>query len=559
MEAKTSRSFAANVIIIFTAQIVVKLLGMLYRLVITNIDGFGDAGNGYYSAGFQIYTLLLAISSVGIPNAISKLVSERVVVSDYAGAKQIFKTAFFIFAVIGFVLSAFMFAFSKQIAHYVLNMDGAEYTIAALAPSIFFVCISSVLRGYFSGMNRMNSMSVSQIIEQLFKSVLSVVFVLAAADALPEIMSGWANLATTVATVASTLYLIHVYAMDNRNKHFAYKCSIRKNFVYTAKTILVIAVPISLCSVITAFSRIVDTATITRGIETAFAAYIPPQGIAGTDGFVPGIVNPTLEELNHEAVRLAGMLSKSDTLINLPLALNIAFATVLVPTISKFIAVGNREKADAYIHFSILTSIVLVLPCAAGYIVLAEPIYNLIYPNAPLGYDLLRLSAVSLVFTALNQTITGALQGMGKVHIPALALAAGCVIKIVLNIILIAIPQINIYGAVIGSIVCQITVFIIEWMSLSKAAKGRFSLKKLFVKPLICNVLMSVLTYYAYEASFQILSSNTAAVIISIAASAVFYGGLLLCFRIFEKEQLLRIPFFGKIILFFDQRHVQSK
>lgn len=559
METKKSKSFTANVFIILAAQIAVKLLGMLYRMVITNIDGFGDAGNGYYSAGFQIYTLLLALSSVGIPNAVSKLISERAALSDDTGADRIFKTALLIFAVIGLVLSAVLFGLARPIAHYVLNMDGAEHTIAALAPSIFFVCISSVFRGYFSGMNRMRVMSVSQIIEQVFKSVLTVVFVLTAAGALPEILSGWANLATTAATVTSALYLAFVYAADKDSGNRADMRGIRKNFVYTAKTVLAIAVPISLCSAITAFSRIVDTATITRGIETAFFAYIPAHGAVGMEGFVPGISNPTVEELNSEAVRLAGMLSKSDTLINLPLALNIAFATVLVPTVSKFRTVGNSDKAGNYIFFSILTSIVLILPCAVGYMVLAEPIYRLIYPNAPLGYDLLRLSAVSLIFTALNQTITGALQGLGKVYTPAVALLAGCAVKIILNIGLIAVPWINITGAVIGSIVCQGIVFIIEWLSLRKAAAGKFPLKKLFIKPLLCTALMGILAYYAYRTSFRLFSSNTAAVIIAIPLSAIFYGALLIVFQVFEKEQLLQLPVLGKVMTWIDQKHTAHK
>lgn len=556
MGAKKGKSFIANIIIIFSAQIVVKLLGMLYRLVITNIEGFGDAGNGFYSAGFQIYTLLLALSSVGIPNAISKLISERVAVSDHIGAKRVFRTALIIFAVVGLVLSALMFTLARPIAHYILNMDGVEYTIAALAPSIFFICISSVFRGYFSGINRMNIMSVSQIIEQVFKSVLTVVFVFAAVDMLPEIMSGWANFATTVATVVSALYLIYKYIRNNDYKGAAFERGVKRNFAKTAKTILVIAIPISLCSVITAFSRIVDTATITRGIETAFAAYIPPHGVAGAEGFVDGIVNPTLEQLGDEAVRLAGMLSKSDTLINLPLALNVAFATALVPTISKFQAVGDKDRAGSYIYFSILTSIALILPCAVGYIMLAEPIYDLIYPNASLGYDLLRFSAIGLIFMALNQTITGALQGMGKVYVPAIALAVGCIVKIILNIVLIAIPQINIYGAVISSIVCQFIVFLIEWISICRLARGRFNLKNMLVKPVICSALMGVLTYISYRGVYQLSSSNAAAVILSIALSAIFYCVLIVLFKVFEKDQLMRIPVLGNIIMFIDKKRM---
>ncbi len=155
MSEGKSKSFVSNVIIILSAQITVKILGMFYRMVITNIKGFGDAGNGYYSAGFQVYTLLLALSSVGIPNAISKLISEKTAVSDYGGAKKLFKTALLIFSSAGIILSMGLFFSSAWIAEDILDMEGAKYTLAALSPSIFFVCVSSVFRGYFSGINKM--------------------------------------------------------------------------------------------------------------------------------------------------------------------------------------------------------------------------------------------------------------------------------------------------------------------------------------------------------------------------------------------------------------------
>ena len=307
MSKSKPKSFVSNVLIILFAQIIVKLLGMLYRMVITNIDGFGDAGNGYYSAGFQIYTLLLALSSVGIPSAISKLISERAALRDYRGANKIFKTALLIFAFIGAVLSIVLFFSSASTACYILNMDGAKYTLAALSPSIFFVCVSSVFRGYFSGINKMQVMSLSQIIEQIFKSVLTVLFVLAAVGQDAKFMSAYANLATTAATVFETLYLAFAYKCKKEITPVTYKSALKTDFMPVAKKILMLAVPISICSVISAVNRIIDTATITRGIETAFKLYIPAHIGAAA------IINPDSAQLNAEAVRLSGMLSKSDT------------------------------------------------------------------------------------------------------------------------------------------------------------------------------------------------------------------------------------------------------
>ncbi len=263
-----SKSFVSNVMIILSAQIIVKLFGMIYRMVITNINGFGDAGNGFYSAGFQVYTLLLALSSVGIPNAISKLISEKVALSDYDGGNRIFKTALCMFSIIGMILSIGLFFLSGPIAKSLLHMEGAKYTLAALSPSIFFVCVSSVFRGYFSGSNNMQVMSVSQIIEQIFKPILTIVFVLVAVGNAAEIMSAYANFATTIATIFGTLYLIYAYQYK---KHVRQITPVNKTaFFSVAKKILLIAVPASLCSAISAMNRMIDTATITRGIEEAF-------------------------------------------------------------------------------------------------------------------------------------------------------------------------------------------------------------------------------------------------------------------------------------------------
>ena len=141
---ENTQSFMNNVTIILISQVLVKVLGMVYRIVITNIDGFGDEGLGFYNVGFQIYTLLLAISSVGIPNAISKMVSERVALDDYKGAHKIFKTALLLFSIIGLVTTAVLFFGADIFAQHIIKIDGSQYVMRALAPSLFFVCVSSV-------------------------------------------------------------------------------------------------------------------------------------------------------------------------------------------------------------------------------------------------------------------------------------------------------------------------------------------------------------------------------------------------------------------------------
>lgn len=532
------QTFMSRVLFILMSQVVIKLLGLVYRLVITNVEGFGNIGNGYYSAGYQIYTLLLALSSVGIPNAISKMVSERLAVGKYRQAKRIFKTALLLFAVIGAFFSFLMYFGADFIALRMIQLDGVQYTLQALAPSVFFVCISSVIRGYFLGHQDVRVSGTSQVIEQIFKTTLTIVFVLMLVTESAEIMAAAANFATTVAIVVSFLYLLLYY------RHHRAKLNTipdgappeapddaEHGFFRVASSILWISIPISLSSTIAAFARVIDTATITRGITAAFGGGIPG---------VPGI--PTADMLNEEVARLSGMLSKSDIITNLPLALNIAFATVLVPSIASALAKGNRKEASDRVSYSLLVSTLLILPCATGLITLAQPIFDLIYPATNDGADLLQLAAVALIFTALDQTICGALQGIGKVFAPAIGLLCGAFVKVILNLILIRIPSVNIYGAAYSSIVCHVVAFSVCFYLLHRAIPLKVPFGKFVVKPVLANILMGAFSIGAYALLYRLTSSNAIGTLGSIALSVAFYAVVIAVMRVLDRDELLQLP-----------------
>ena len=571
IKSEKTHSFMGNVAIILFAQIMVKVLGLVYRMVITNIDGFGNTGNGFYNAGFQVYTVLLAISSVGIPNAIAKMVSERAALNDYRGAHRVFTSALKLFAVIGIICSVILFAGSDFIAVHIMNMDGAQYVMRALAPSLFFVCISSVIRGYFQGLSDMRATSFSQMLEQVFKCTLTIVFVILTVGVMPkamqfltritllyapdgvtppEIMAAWANFASSAATVISFVYLLIFYLKRRATINERIQNSTAKTETASTKRlmkmILLLSVPISLASIITAVNRVVDLATITRGIELAFA-----NGIPEIEG-AKAIANPTAAQLNTAAVTLSGMLSKSDTLFNMPLAVNIAFATVLVPSIAGAIAKGETKEASEKTSYSVLISILIILPCAIGYIVLAEPIYNIIYPATPDGYDLLSLMSVALVFSALTQTITGALQGIGKVYVPAVSILIGCIFKVVLNVTLIRIPSINIYGAAISSIVCQIVAFLINFFVLIRYIPIKLSLGKYIAKPLVSGIVMGAVAFGMYTLLAKVMGTgyinNLITTVVSIGVSAVVYFGFVFALRIMSKDDILLLPAGGRIL-----------
>ena len=207
-------TFMQGVITLIFSQVMIKLLGLVYSLYLTNREGFGDKGNGIVAAGYQIYAMLLTISSIGVPNAISKLVSERIAMGDHKGAYRIFKIAFATFAMIGLVGSLMLFLGAHTIATYWLQIPEAEMTLVALSPAIFFVAISSVMRGYFNARQNIKATARSQTIEQIFKTALTIILVEIVAiisNASTEWMAGGATLATTLATFAGFGYLYLFY------------------------------------------------------------------------------------------------------------------------------------------------------------------------------------------------------------------------------------------------------------------------------------------------------------------------------------------------------------
>lgn len=213
-KSNKKETFMQGVLTLIFSQLLIKLLGLVYSLYLTNREGFGDKGNGIVAAGYQIYAMLLTISSIGVPNAISKLVSERIAIGDHKGAHRIFKIAFATFTVIGLVGTLLLFFGAHMIANYWLQIPEAEMTLVALSPAIFFVAISSVMRGYFNARQNIKATARSQTIEQIFKTSLTIIFVEIVAiisNVSTEWMAGGATLATTVATMAGFGYLYLFY------------------------------------------------------------------------------------------------------------------------------------------------------------------------------------------------------------------------------------------------------------------------------------------------------------------------------------------------------------
>ena len=419
MPNEKKQSFMQGIMTLMFSQVVIKIFGLVYKLYLTNKRGFGDAGNAIYNSGFQIYALLLTISSIGVPNALAKLISERISIGDNQGAEKIFKVGFTFFSVIGFFGSAVLFFGSEFIANVWLQIPEAKLSLIILSPSIFIVSLISVYRGYFNGYENMKPMAQSQTIEQITKTIATVIIVeiICYAFGYKEttgIMAAGANLATTIATFISFIYLCYLYVKKKKYDRMHKNCK-RYRSVRTlevVKKIIIIAMPLTISAILGSLNKNIDSVTVVRGLKNFM----------------------TEEQAKIQYGILSG---KIDTLVTFPLSFNIALATALVPAISAAKAKGDKKNIEKRVSFSILITILIALPCCIGMIILAKPILQMLFPNASSGEFIYKISSISIIFIAIEQTVNGALQGLGKVNIPVLALAIGVGIKLMLIIVLV--------------------------------------------------------------------------------------------------------------------------
>lgn len=524
-KSRAKESFMQGVFAMMFSQVLIKFIGLIYKLYLTNREGFGDEGNAIYTSGFYIYSLLLTLSSVGIPNAISKLVSERVALGDNKGANRIYKIAFLTFGLLGLIGTGILFFGAHYISNVIIQIPEAELTLVALSPSIFFVSLLSVIRGYFNGNSTLKVTANSQTLEQIFKTVLTILFVEIVAIVMKAdttIMAAGANLATTVATIGSFIYLF-VYYKHNRILSINKPGVITKKESVTKiiKNILQVSIPISLSAVLSSINKNIDSTTVVRGLKSFME-----EGAA--------------------KIQYGILSGKVDTLTSLPLSFNIAFATALVPALSYARAKKDMETANKRVGFSVLVTILIGLPCTVGMVIFAEPILKLLFPAQSAGVLILQISSLSIIFAVLAQTINGALQGIGKVMAPATAFAVGVVAKFIINITLVPIPEIGVNGAAIGNVACNLIACVIGFWVLRKNLEISFSFFKYVGKPILATGIMGVCSYAVYILLLNITSLRIAGMI-AIGFAIIIYAISLISLKIFTKEEIHMIPYGQKI------------
>ena len=536
-------AFVRQAAILAVSATIVRIMGFAYRLPLTHI--IGDEGNGIGGIGHTIYLFFFILSSAGLPVAISKMVSERIAAGRPDEARRVFHISLAVAFLLGSVLTGVL-ALSSE---FIVNMVGSHrsyYALLALAPTVFVVSVMSVFRGYFQGMQNTAPTAMSQLIEQLFLAVFSVLLAYVFMQmALPYEYGGdpvaygaaGGQLGKSIGALAGLMFIggyylhkrreinqsIHYYTVGQKNK--------RQGAFSIVRELGFIAVPLILGTAIFSMSNIIDMVMVQRRLEVA------------------GIMDGAMREALY-----GQLVGKYVTITNLPVGISTALAIVAIPSIAASIIKRNHKDVNEKINTAIRISMLISIPSAVGIGVLANQILLLMFPSHPEGGTLLAVGSISILFLAFYQIIAGMLQAVGKLHIPVIAAFVGAFIKIPLNFVLIAHPSINIVGAVISTTVCYAVASGICWHFFKKYIKFRIDIANTFIKPAAAAIGMGLCCFIFYHMLYYIGLGNAFSTISAIIFGVVVYFAFLLMLGGLRRNDVRLLPMGSRICAALERR-----
>ncbi|MBU5463889.1 putative polysaccharide biosynthesis protein [Anaerotignum sp. MSJ-24] len=512
-------SFIIQASVLAAASLIVRFIGFLYRLPLTEL--IGDRGNAIYSAGYYIYTFLLILSSAGLPAAISRLVSTRIAKGEYRNAQKIFRVSMIFAGVAGAIGMLVLFFFAEPIAKMV-DSPNSVYCLQTLAPTLLIVGVMSVYRGYLQGMNIMTPTAVSQIFEQVFNAVFSVYLAWVLVKQSIPLGAAGGTAGTGIGALAGLIVVMIFY---NRMKpEIRHNMRIEEKGIYQETTgeafkkLVVTAFPIIAGTAVFSMTNLIDMKMVMSGLMSSGAF------------------------TEAEAEVLYGQLSgKYVTLTTFPVSISSAMATAAIPNIAMAVTVGNKKEVKRKINTALKLAMIISIPAAVGIGVLGDQILSMLFPSYPEGGVLLKVGAISIAFLSFCQIVTGVLQGIGKIQVPVIGALLGAVVKIALNWILIRIPSINVVGAVISTDVCYLVASIFNVIMLMRYTKTRVNFSGVLIKPTIGSIIMGIGCVIGYKV-ISLVFGNTISTLLTIIVAVIIYLLVMIFIRGITEEDLLSIP-----------------
>ncbi|MBR1758612.1 MAG: polysaccharide biosynthesis protein [Lachnospiraceae bacterium] len=532
-------NFLAQGSILAVSGIIVRIIGLLYRVPVTNI--IGEQGSGYYQVAYEIYNIALILSSYSLPLAVSKLMAAREVEKKYKQSFRLFVCAMAFAIVSGLLMSLIIFLGAGFIAEKFFDMPGVVIPLRVLAPTILVCAILGVLRGFYQGKHTMIPTALSQILEQIVNAAVSV-------GAAAILMKKYANdpsvyshgaagstLGTFSGALIGLIFLALVYLayrptvlkQIRRQERKDQKEGLVDEETWGAifKVLIFTIIPVILSQTIYQISGVLNT--------FLFNKIMSAKGMdESTRSTLTGIYG-----------------SKYRTLINVPIAISQAVETAMVPSLVASVVQKDTQAIQKKIGNAVKFNMMIAIPAAVGLSVLAKPIINLLFHNnTEVAYTILRFGAYAVIFYALSTVYNGVLQGINRMSVPVKHSAISLGINLILVVLLLRFTGLSIFSLVVVNIMFPLIVSILNWISVRKETGYEQELITTFAMPLGSSVAMGVVAWGMYQLFYLIFKSNALACLGAILIAVIVYVIMLCVLRCFTKEELYDFPMGARIV-----------
>ncbi len=554
---KNSHSFIKGALILGIANFIVKLIGAGFKIPLIGL--IGDEGSGYFNVAYQIYTFMFIVATAGFPVAISKMVSESMARDNETEARKIFKVAFGFLFVIGLIGTLIMLVFADKLA-VLVGIPGASMGISVIAPAVFFVAMSSAYRGYFQGRQNMYPTAFSEVVESSGKLIIGLVcaalFMGMTVDgsigkavdfAVKKISdqhtqtifaSTGAIFGVTAGTFLACILLTIIYLVSKKKKEN--KNELVRGNGEILKTLIKIAIPITIGASVSSLTTLIDMGTISRRLivrPEVFERYAFMFS-QGTEFFSKAIEagwdNATI--LTQKATTLYGMYTgKALTMFNLPLTLIVALGTSVVPAISAAVARKNNSEAKTITESTLRIAMLFSAPCAFGMAVLSREILDLLFSTYN-AYTVLSILSFAIIPVGIVQVTNSILQAYGKVSVPVIHMIIGGLVKVLVNYF--CIPYLGIDGAPVGTGVCYLIIAVLNIRAIIKASGVKINWNDFLIKPILAALIMGAAGFVL--STFIPIGKVTC--IIEIGICGVVYLISIVLVKALKKEDVLNLP-----------------
>lgn len=475
------------------AGIIVRLIGMLYRIPLAN--KIGDDGNGYYNAAYSIYSILLIMSSYSLPVAVSKMVSARLAKKQYRNSVRILYAALFYATIAGFLGFAALWFGADYFATVVIKMPYSSYALKALAPTIWVMAYLGVLRGYFQGHSTMIPTAVSQIFEQVVNAVISILAAVSLYDigVKSNLVYGSDQYAyafgaaggaigTGAGAVAALLFFLMLttgYRSTMRNRAKKDRTGAAESYAAISRTLFLTVAPIILSSMIYNISTVVDNSIF-------------------------GNVMTDLKQGDRIASDW-GVWGKYHLLFNIPVAIANSLSSSLIPSLSRAVAERSRKQVLSRVASAIRFAMIISIPSAVGLTVLAYPISNLLFAGVDntMLTKMTMVGSVAVVFFSLSTVTNAVLQGINRMRVPIRNSAIALVIHVGILYGLMYGLKSGIYSVVYANILFALTVCILNGLSIGRALRYHQEVLKTFLIPTVASGIMGAAAYGVYQLIYR--------------------------------------------------------